>query len=74
VSNLAGLTKSEQSETARKACVDLITISANRSAGSQTTPGDNPAPSPESPSLPPETASKLLAFLAKEKTAVNVVS
>ena len=74
VSKLAGLTKSQQSETARKACVDLITISANRSAGSQTTPGDNPAPSSESPSLTHETASKLLAVLAKEKTAENAVS
>ena len=73
VSKLAGLTDSQQSETARKACVDLITISANHSAGTQTTPGDNPAPSPESPPFTQDTAGKLLAVLAEEKTAENVV-
>jgi hypothetical protein len=66
VSDLVGLTKSEQPETARKACLDIITISANRSAGSSATQADNPAPSPESPPLTPETAGKLLAVLAEE--------
>jgi hypothetical protein len=69
VSKLAGLTDSKQAETARKACVDLITISANRSAAGSASQADNPAPSPESTPLPPETASKLLAVLAEEKTA-----
>jgi len=68
VSNLAGLTKSGQPETARKACLDIITISANRSAGSSATKADNPAP-PESPNFSPETAGKLLAVLAEEQTA-----
>jgi hypothetical protein len=66
VSNLAGLTKSGQPETARKACLDIITISANRSAGSSATKADNPAPPPESPNFSPETAGKLLAVLAEE--------
>jgi len=66
VSSLVKLTESKQSETARKACVDLITISANRSAGSSATQADNPASSPDSQPLPPETAGKLLAVLAEE--------
>ena len=66
VSNLAGLTKSEQSETARKACLDIITISANRLAGTNATPGDNPALPHESPNFSPETAGKLLAVLAED--------
>jgi len=69
VSKLAGLTESKQAETARKACVDLITISANRSAGGSATKADNPAPPPESPNFSPETAGKLLALLAEEKEA-----
>ncbi len=67
VSNLVGLTKSKQPETARKACLDIITISANRLAGNPTTPGDNPTPPPESPPLPPETAGKILAVLAEQQ-------
>ena len=68
VSDLVGLTKSGQSETARKACLDIITMRANRLAGTQTTPGDNPAPPPDSPNFSPETTSKLLAVLAEEKS------
>ena len=67
VSELVGLTKSQQSETARKACLDIITMRANRSAGSSSTPGDNPALLPDSPPLTPETAGKILAVLAEEK-------
>lgn len=69
VSNLVGLTKSAQPETARKACIDIITMRANRLAGTQTTPGNNPAPPPESPNFSPETAGKILAVLAEEKNA-----
>ena len=74
VSNLVKLTEPEKGEIARKACVDLITISANRSAGNNTIQAVNPSPSPESPPFTHETAGKLLAVLAKEKTAENVVS
>ena len=69
VSDLVGLTKSKQPETARKACLDIITMRANRLAGTPTTPGDNPTPPSESPPLPPETAGKILAVLAEEKRA-----
>jgi hypothetical protein len=68
VSNLMDLTKSQQQETARKACLDIITISANRLSGTPATPGDNPALPPEPPNLSPETAGKILAIIAEEKT------
>ncbi|HUT45858.1 MAG TPA: hypothetical protein VMX36_06200 [Sedimentisphaerales bacterium] len=66
VSNLVKMTESEKGETARKACLDIIKISFNRSAGGSETQADNPASSPESPKLTPETAGKLLAVLAEE--------
>ena len=69
VSSLVKLVESEKGETARKACVDLITISANRSVGGSETQADNPATGPESPPLTQETTGKLLAVLAEEKTA-----
>jgi len=71
VSNLVQLTDpdNKQPETARKACIDIITMRANRSAGTNVTPGENPASPPESPPFSPETAGKILAFLAGEKTA-----
>jgi hypothetical protein len=69
---LVDLTKSEQPEAARKACIDIITMRANLLAGtcSSGTPAksiDNPALSPESQPFPPEIAGKLLAILAEEK-------
>jgi len=67
VSNLVKLAGSEKGETARKACLDIITISANRSAAGSETQADNPAPGPESPTLTQETAGKLLAVLAEER-------
>ena len=67
VSNLVKLAESEKGEIARKACLDIITISANRLSGTNTQPGDNPAPPPDSPPLTPETADKILAVLAEEK-------
>ena len=66
VSSLVKMAESEKGETARKACVDLITMRANRSAGSSAMQADNPAPGPESPPLTPETADKILAALAEE--------
>lgn len=68
VSNLVQLTECETPETARKACLDIITMRANRSAGTHATPGDNPTPPPESPQFSPETAGKILAVLAEEKS------
>lgn len=69
VSNLVQLTECETPETARKACIDIITMRANRLDGTSATPGHNPTPKPDSPPLSPETAGKLLAVLAEEKTA-----
>jgi hypothetical protein len=68
VSSLVKLTESGKGETARKACLDIITISANRSAADTiSAQADNPAPSPESTPLPPETAGKILAVLAEQQ-------
>ena len=73
VSNLVQLTDCKTPEAARKACLDIITMRANllagtRLAGTPAMPGDNPTPVPESPNLSPETAGKILAVLAEEKT------
>ena len=65
VSELMKLTKSKQSETARKACLDIITMQTTRLAGTLETQADNPKP-PDSPQISPETAGKLLAVLAEE--------
>jgi hypothetical protein len=67
MSNLMDLTKSKQAETARKACLDIITMCSNLSAGSDTKPGENPTPASESLNLTPERAGKILTFLAEEE-------
>jgi len=67
VSELMELTGSEQSETARKACLDIITMRANLVAGTPSTPGGNNTLPPESPQLSPETAGKVLAMLAEQQ-------
>jgi hypothetical protein len=72
LSNLMDMTKSGQAETARKACIDIITMRANLLAGTRlpgtpALPGDSRT-SVESPSFSPETAGKLLTILAEEKT------
>jgi hypothetical protein len=73
VTNLMKLTKSDQPETARKACIDVITMRPNLSAGKSSDnpaalPADNPKLLPESMNLSPETAGKILAAVADEKT------
>ena len=65
-SKLMELTKSKQSETARKACLDIITMQTARLAGTPAVPGDNPTP-PDSPQFSPETAGKILAVLAEQQ-------
>ncbi len=65
---LIQLTESDRPETARKACLDIISmplLTANREAQ----PSDEPKPVDTSPpvSLNPETAERLLAVLAEEK-------
>ena len=74
-SNLVQLTDADpkQPEPARKACIDIITMRANlvagnSSSGSAAVPVDNPKLLSESPNLTPETADKILAVLAEEKT------
>jgi hypothetical protein len=59
---LLELTKCEKEETARKACLDIITAPG---AG-QTTDASETSPT-DSPKLSPETAGKLLAVLAGTK-------
>jgi len=66
VSELMKLTDSKQSETARKACLDIITMQAARLAGTPAVPVDNPTP-PDSPQLSPENAGKILAVLAEQQ-------
>jgi len=65
---LIQLTDSDKPETARKACLDIISmpiLTANRKAqpSGETQPADTQLPD----SLNPETAGKLLAVLAEEK-------
>jgi hypothetical protein len=64
---LVRLTESEKGETARKACLDIISMGA---------PGNGPVPvlatpPTEHPQLPSETASELLAVLAQKKRAAD---
>ncbi len=70
-SNLVQITDPDpkKPEAARKACIDIITMRANRLAGPPAVPVDNPTPTSESLNLSPETTGKLLAVLAEEKTA-----
>ena len=72
-SNLVKLTDPKQPEAARRACIDIITMRANLLAGTRLsgTPAksiDNPASLPESQLFSSETAGRLLAVLAEEKT------
>jgi hypothetical protein len=62
---LVGLTVSEKDETARKACMDVITH-PDRKAKNKSEKEPKPVEEPI-PDLPPEVASRLLAALAGEK-------
>lgn len=65
-SKLVQLTGCEKEETARKACLDIIGFESDRAEQNQTQPGFYPA-GPEAVSeLSGETASRLLAVLAKD--------
>jgi len=71
-SNLVRLTDADpkQPETARKACIDIITMRANLLAGNHSSgppalPVDGPKLLPESPNLSTEIAGKILAVLAE---------
>ena len=62
---LVQLTQSEKEEIARKACLDIISM-PNTPDG-KAAPAAQPIAEPTDPPLAPETASKILAILAKEK-------
>lgn len=64
---LVQLTESENQETARKACLDVINYLRQNSPPS---PAEQPETEPI-PDLPPELASRLLAALAESKESVN---
>ncbi|MCP4609439.1 MAG: hypothetical protein GY845_12065 [Planctomycetes bacterium] len=66
---LIQLTESDKPETARKACLDIISmpiLTANRKA--QPSEESQPADTQPPVSINPETAGKLLAVLAEENT------
>jgi hypothetical protein len=65
---LIQLTDSDRPETARKACLDIISM-PTLTAGKKIQPPDVPQPADNSPPVPfnAETAGKLLAVLAEEE-------
>ena len=67
MSELMELAKSKKTETARKACIDIITMQANLVAETPSTPTDNHALPTESPGISSETAGKVLAVLAEQQ-------
>lgn len=69
---LVALTDSEKVEVARKACVDIISMSSsgdkNPSVNRETKYSENtPSSNNQTPPISPQTAGKLLAVLAEEK-------
>jgi hypothetical protein len=68
---LVELTESENQETARKACLDIISLPApaDRQESPDVTP--DPAGSPSAHTLSPETASRLLAALTRDEPRVD---
>jgi len=72
-SRLVDLTESDKPETARRACLDIISMQSpgQNSAGTPTAPIDNPASAKDGPSqLSAETAGKILALLAEERQSL----
>ena len=64
--HLVGLAGSEKGETARKACLDIISLHSPSRADDKQAPAATQKPDPSTPQLSPETASRLLAALAEE--------
>ncbi|MGA2171689.1 MAG: hypothetical protein ABSG82_01575 [Sedimentisphaerales bacterium] len=64
---LVQLTESENQETARKTCLDIIGLLRPCSADSAQRPADSESQN----ELPPELASRLLAALAESKPSAN---
>lgn len=68
---LVALTESENQETARKACLDIISmLDSGRSTAQSHDSADDAEPS-QVPALSPALAGRLLAALAKEKLSEN---
>lgn len=64
---LVQLTESESQETARKACLDIISLPPAAAKKPQTPSETKPAGEQEQPQLSDQTVSRLLAALAEEK-------
>ena len=64
---LIELTESEKEETARKACLDIISLPQAAAKKPQGPSETEPAGEQEQPQLSDETVSRLLAVLAEEK-------
>ena len=64
---LVGLTESQNPETARKACLDILSLPKLTAQKTQRAGATQTAAGPDSLQLPEETASKILAVLADEK-------
>jgi hypothetical protein len=62
---LMKLTDSENQETARKACLDILSLHASPTGQESPEVSLAPAPAPSAQALSAETASRLLAALAK---------
>ena len=65
---LVQLTESESQETARKACLDIISLPQAAAKKTQGTSEGSRADEQDGPQLSDETVSRLLAALAEEKT------
>ena len=65
---LVQLTESQNAETARKACLDIISLPKQTAKKNLTAPDEEIKNN--LPSLSPETASRILTALAKEKTTI----
>jgi len=70
---LLELTKCKKEETARKACLDIISMPNAGSPGGPGPATDSTSPT-DPPHLSPETAGKLLAVLAAEKECIDSAS
>jgi len=66
-SKLVQLTDCEKEETARKACLDIISLPSLAAKKTEQPTEPQNAPNKQAQQLPPQTASRLLAVLAKER-------
>ena len=64
---LVELTASEKEETARRACLDIISLPKFATDNNPKPAESQPAAQPQAQQLTPQTASRLLAALAEEK-------